>query len=332
MSEGSPRRLPGLDALKGGAIVLVVLIHATPDGAIAYRNDFVQGIPRLAVPLFLVVTGYLAGFRNLPRERLATYFRRMLALHLFYGAFYWGVSLLAEGVPETTTLKSALLHFWAGSYMGQFYLVVLVQVFFVAAYALPERAWRSGTAVVVSALAAVAGIALLTGQLPGGGGALGELLARVRQNGVWLWFYYFSLGGYLGARRRAAEARGESSGTRGAAALAAAAAIGVALVTPLETAAPTGLSYVRYPLWVGATLLALAVPGLARWDVLPGLQRLGRETFALYVLNPAILLLLYALVGRPQAAWSSWLYAAATVAVGFAAGRLMRRRTPFLLP
>ncbi len=324
-------RLPGLDELKGLAIIAVVMIHATPDGAVAYRDHFIQGIPRLAVPLFLIVTGYLAGFRDTPRARLAGYFRKILALHVFYGAFYWGVSLLRDGVPDALTWKAALLHFWTGSYMGQFYLVVLVQVFFVAGIALPERAWRSGTAVGVSALAAVAGIAGLEVHAAGGAGPALEWLGRARENPVWLWFYPFSLGGFLGAEQRRAEEGGVAPGLAWPLGLALASGLVVSGAALLDSNGPI-LPYARMSILVGTTLLALAVPGLARRQASAPLRRLGRETFGIYVLNPAILALLYALAGRPEHAAVSWLYAAATVAMGFGASLVLRRIAPWLFP
>ena len=64
-------RLAGLDALKGVSILMVVLIHAVPEGPDWYQDHVVNGIARLAVPSFLIVTGFLNGLMGSSRAKLA---------------------------------------------------------------------------------------------------------------------------------------------------------------------------------------------------------------------------------------------------------------------
>ena len=154
-------RLSGLDAVKGLAILMVVFIHAAPVERDAYQDHFVNGAARLAVPLFLAVSGYLAGLKGSSRARFAAYFRKFLKLHIVYSAFYWLLSVLRDGIADDITLKDVLLRFGAGAYAGQYYFAILVQTYFVAAFLLPSRFWRRWWVLPASALTAVAGTFLL---------------------------------------------------------------------------------------------------------------------------------------------------------------------------
>lgn len=325
----APPRLAGLDAVKAAAIALVVLIHAAPVEPSAYRSQVIQGLARLAVPIFLVVTGYLAGRKGTSRDKLAGYFRRFLALHLGYGAFYWALDLVHHGAPGTLTPKAVLLHFGAGAYAGQFYFAILLQLFFLAAFALPERFWRRAAWLPVSAAAALGGALLLQAE-PDGGTPLGWI-ARARENPFWLWLFYFQLGGLLGARAADATLRALAPGRAFPAALLVAGVAVVVLGAPPPGAEGT-LRYARVSILAGSTLVALAVPALAALSAPAWLRGLGRESFGIYVLNPAILGVLFSWAGQPATPWGSWLFAGITLASAFAATRVLRRYAPFALP
>jgi peptidoglycan/LPS O-acetylase OafA/YrhL len=331
-------RLPGLDAVKAVAICLVVLIHAAPPQPAWYAHHVVDGAARLGVPAFLLVTGFLAGQRAWSRRRLRLGCVRFLRLHVVWGLFYWGVSILRDGMPDRLTWKAALLHFGEASWAGQFYFVVVVQIFFVAGVLLPEGAWRRPLAVCVSAAGALAGIALL--------GAGAELAAQLGLRGpaarpfttgsaVWLWFYYFSLGAWLGERARDPVAALPRLAGWSLAALIGGGMLAAAVGWPslAERATPEARPYARLPILFGATLVALALPGLARRRTAPrALQRLGTETFGVFVLNPAILLLWSGLAGATSSLFASWLRAAATVGVGIPLTSFLRRRASWLVP
>ena len=143
VSAASPetQRLPGLDALKGIAIIGVVVIHAAPNDAPGYLDYVVGGVARLAVPLFLIISGFLIGSRRPSRAKAFLYFRKFLRLHILYGALYWVVQPLSGASYAPVTLKSALMHFAAFSYAGQFFLFALTQIYFILAVFVPERFW-----------------------------------------------------------------------------------------------------------------------------------------------------------------------------------------------
>ena len=194
-------RLAGLDAVKGLAILMVVAIHAAPVEGDGYQDHFVSGVARLAVPLFLAISGYLAGLKGTSRARFAAYFRKFLKLHLVYAVFYWLLSMLRDGVADDITLNDVLLRFGAGAYPGQYYFAILVQTYFVAAFLLPSGFWRRCWVLPASALTAVAGTILLAVEFYASEPAPAlALLARLRDAPVWLWFFYFALGATLGAR------------------------------------------------------------------------------------------------------------------------------------
>jgi peptidoglycan/LPS O-acetylase OafA/YrhL len=327
-------RLTGLDAVKGLAILSVVLIHAAPAGGGGYRDHVVDGVARLAVPVFLAVSGYLAGRTGWSRAKLAGYFWKFLRLHVTYGAFYWMLSILRDGLADRIGLKDVLRSFGAGGYPGQYYFAILVQTYFVAAFLLPRGFWRRTWSLPVSALAMIAGTVLLAAAFHSESPpALLALLARPRGNPVWLWFFYFALGAALGDRDAAGSPAGWLRSPSVALALVVA-GVGIAAVGAPSLASAAfarDFPYSRLPIFVGATLVALALPALARLPAPRPLTRLGRESFAIFVFNPALLAGLAALLGPPASPWISWGRVAIAACGGLLIATVLRRRAPWLL-
>ena len=328
-------RLAGLDAVKGLAILMVVAIHAAPVEGDRYQDHFVSGVARLAVPLFLAVSGYLAGLKGISRARFAAYFRKFLKLHVIYSAFYWLLSVLRQGVADDITVKDVLLRFGAGAYAGQYYFAILVQTYFVAAFLLPSRFWQRWWVLPASALAAVAGTILLAVTFDASEPAPAlALLARLRAEPVWLWFFYFALGATLGARDADRTALGAppllAPALTATCAGVAIATLGVPALVSADFA--VAFPYSRLPIFLGSTLLVIALPLLARAPDPSPLVRLGRESFAVFVFNPALLMLLVDLLGKPEHPWSSWGYVAITACGCLLIATFLRRRAPWLLP
>ena len=333
-SDPAAQRLLGLDALKALAILGVVAIHAAPVEPSAYQRHVAGGVLRLAVPAFLIVTGFLAGHKQTGRPRLAAYFRRFLRLHVVYGAFYWGVEILRTGRLELPGVKAALLHFGEAAWPGQFYFVILIQLFFLAAFVLPPGFWRSPAWLLGSAAAALAGIALLplARELPDAG-AVWPLLRRVAGSGsgIWLWLYYFALGGFLGERARLGRLPAVLCDRRVGLGLL---ALGMALAGfdwP-RWGDPLVDPYARASIWTGATLAGLAVPALAAAQPPRLVRRLGAASFGVFVLNPALLFALQAVFGVAPNPWASWLMVAAVVVVAVPLTEWLRSRWPSLVP
>lgn len=329
-------RVAGLDVIKGVAVTLVVVIHAAPPLAVNppwYRDHVVEGVARLAVPVFLVVTGFLAGLKQTSRARFAAYFRKFLGLHLGYAAFYWMVEIAKKGVPENLDVGDVAQHFIAGTYAGQYYFAILLQVFFLGAFVLPAGFWRSPIAVAASAVASAAGIAVLSSGYGLEPGSPWLWVHRMRENPFWLWMVYVALGGFLGAR--ALEGRLSALVDRPLVPVALG-ALGVALAVldlppPLSHPYNVHWPYARPSILVGSLLVALCVPALAR---LPGpapARALGADSFGIFVLNPIVLLLLSLPFGRPQTPAESWLFVAGALVMAFGLTRLLRRYAPVLL-
>jgi len=332
--RSSASRLPGLDGLKGLAILCVVSIHAAPFEPGAYQDHWVNGAARLAVPTFLVVTGYLVGLRTSSRRELVRRFATLLRLHLLYGLLYWGLALLRDGWPGPPTWKGALLHFGEGSYPGQYFFVILLQVLLAAAV-LPRRLWQSGAGVVGAGLLALAGFFVAWGVHAEP--ALLALPAAARRalgsiNALWLWFYYFALGAWLGALagRHGVAPVGRAAGLGLGALGIAVAAAGLPALPPWGL--QPGAQYAKLAILAGSSLVALAVAALARAPVPRSLARAGADSFAIFVWNPALLAALGGLLGRPASPAASWLHVLAATALALGLARLARRHSPLLLP
>jgi surface polysaccharide O-acyltransferase-like enzyme len=147
---------------------------------------------------------------------------------------------------------------------------------------------------------------------------------------VWFWLYHFALGAWIGARmtRGAAWAPGTLGGCLLLALAVAIAMFGVPL--PGDAADPRAYAYQRPRIYLAITLVALALPSIARMRCGRWLPSLGRDSFGVFVLNPAILAVLFAALGAPDAPTSSLLLAGATLLVARPIARQMRLRVPWL--
>jgi peptidoglycan/LPS O-acetylase OafA/YrhL len=99
---------------------------------------------------------------------------------------------------------------------------------------------------------------------------------------------------------------------------------------PGDAANPMDYAYQRPRIYLATTLVALALPSIARIRFGRWLPSLGRDSFGIFVLNPAILTVLFATLGAPDEPTVSLLLAGATLAISQPLARQMRRRLPWL--
>ena len=83
---------------------------------------------------------------------------------------------------------------------------------------------------------------------------------------------------------------------------------------------------------MGSTLIALALPALARLTAPAFVERMGVESFGIFVFNPAILGVLFLGFGLPSTPRASWLYVGLTVPVALLVAPFVRRRIPSMVP
>lgn len=325
------RRLPGLDGLKGVAIVLVVVIHAAPSGAPLWHDWVVQGMARLAVPAFLGVSGFLHARKETSRRHLLSHALIFLRLHLVWALIYAGADLVDPQTPFSWEPRSLALHFGAGAWPGQFFLVVLAQILFIAWACGSARRWASLPGVALATSAWLAGVLLvLTSYQDLPRWEWVDLAARAKANPAWLWFVYFALGGVAG--RTLPTRVDRRAGITGA--------FGVlAVILAASDIPPTaGVSwsaefpYLRVSVLLGATALTLGLPAAATLPAPALLCALGRRSFALYVLNPLLLRILRALWGPPDQLAASLVHVGITLVVATALAELLQRRARWLLP
>lgn len=324
-------RLSGIDTTRGVAIAFVVAIHAAGQvESEAYRDHVVSGLARLGVPLFLVISGFLTALRETPRERFQDYLRKFLVLHVLYGLGYAVLFLVTRGFPTDFGLKWLVLRFGEASWPGQYYFLILIQLFAVAGWLVRPHLWQRGVALALCASLVPLGLlfsyALATrSTLPLG--PLRSLLQSKICLGYWL--YYFALGAWIGGRFRRGVSWQPAQGTV-ALLLVSSAAIALFGFTFLGDDAESVLtSYLRVRIYLATTLVALALPSLAGLDPLPWLRRLGRDSFGIFVLNPLLLELTFAVVGRPRRVELSLGCVAVVLAAGLPIARQLRLRAPW---
>jgi uncharacterized membrane protein YeiB len=89
-------------------------------------------------------------------------------------------------------------------------------------------------------------------------------------------------------------------------------------------------AYLRPRIYLATTLVALALPSIARSRFGRWLPSVGRDSFGIFVLNPAILTVLFATIGAPGEPTTSLLLAGATLAISQPLARQMRLRVPWV--
>jgi peptidoglycan/LPS O-acetylase OafA/YrhL len=321
-------RLRGLDALKGLAIVGVVAIHAQPTDSPSYHAHVVNGVARLAVPLFLMVTGFLIGAGGTTRAKLALYFRKFLRLHLLYGAFYFAVRPIRGAPFFPITAGSVLAAFYAYSYPGQFYLLALTQIYFVLAYVVPER-WHRSTVLLLASLA-LAAVTVELAERSFDAPEIPPALSSYWEASPFLWLFPCCLGMWMGARFAGSPAVGAVQSA--ALALAAAGVAALDLPATGREGHENNFGYARWSIVLATGLLGLGLPWAARSLRLPGVEALGRESFGIFVLNPLILDVLEIPFGAPADVSVSLLFVAVALAIAVPASRALRRWAPFAFP
>jgi hypothetical protein len=226
-----------------------------------------------------------------------------------------------------------VLHFGEAAWPGQFYFVILIQMFGLAAFVLPAGFWRSPVWLAAWAGAAAAGIAALpfARELSDTGLFAGLRRVAGSGSGIWLWLWYFALGGWLGDRARGGRLPAALSDRRVGFGLLGLGMLLAALDWPRWGDVALD-PYARASIWTGATLVGLAVPALARVPAPRAIGRLGAASFGVFVLNPALLFAIHGAVGVARDAWASWLMVAAVVMAAVPLTEWLRARWPRLVP
>jgi peptidoglycan/LPS O-acetylase OafA/YrhL len=98
---------------------------------------------------------------------------------------------------------------------------------------------------------------------------------------------------------------------------------------PGDATDPREYAYQRPRIYLATTLVALALPSIARIRFGRWLPPVGRDSFGIFVLNPAILAVLFATIGTPNGPSLSLLLAGATLAISRPLARQMRLRLPW---
>ncbi len=124
-------RDPYFDFLKGIAIVMVVFIHTTPSLTVASSSFadvsllLFRQLINVAVPLFLVVSGYFCGLRERTEKGSHAFIYRQLRT-LYVPCLLWSVPYLAiDLLHGNGIVPSLFMFFFCGCSVYYFILLIM---------------------------------------------------------------------------------------------------------------------------------------------------------------------------------------------------------------
>jgi surface polysaccharide O-acyltransferase-like enzyme len=333
--KSARQRLDGLDAVKAVAAVGVVAIHAVPLASPAYSDYVVGGVARLAVPIFVIVSGFLAGLSSAAGEKMRANVVRFVRLHLVWGLFYWCAYTVAGIAPDSPDWKWIVGRFGEGGYPGQYYFIIMIQIYVVCA--LPalvgssSRPWENSRVAIAAFVVSVLVLAgMPDGVQPGQllGDSVFATIGGLSRIGVWHWFFYFALGASLG--RAHLEGRPVIGGVAALGLVVVGtliAAIGWPLLPAIESR--TYLPYTRLSIVLGATAVGLALPFLAGLQAPRWLRMFGRNSFGIFVLNAILVYCAKLAFGQPASVAESLILVAVVSCASVGLSRGLARVAPW---
>ena len=144
------RKVPALDGFRLVAAVLVVMIHTSPLASISPTVDFwlTRVLARLAVPFFLMASGYFLAAKDGPELR--KFWKRTASVYVVAAALYLPLNLYA-GMSPVEWVRGFL---WEGTFYHLWYFPALLWGSLVA-----RQLWRLGARPAL----AIAGVLYLIG-------------------------------------------------------------------------------------------------------------------------------------------------------------------------
>lgn len=117
------------DFLRGIAIIMVIGIHAYTDG-LMHLNLFLRQFLNCAVPIFLAISGYFIGRKNLDEKYIYIKFLKKQIPKVYIPMLFWSIpwvllSIQSGGEPWIMILKA-----FAGE-MSIFYFILLIMQLYV---------------------------------------------------------------------------------------------------------------------------------------------------------------------------------------------------------
>lgn len=118
------------DILRGIAILLVIAIHTYPGGDFETAEGFVNICLReccnVAVPLFLAISGYFIGKKDLSTRGKYISFLKKQIPRVYFPCILWSIPILVYGIYAGRSIISAAAILFSCSAFAPYYFIALI--------------------------------------------------------------------------------------------------------------------------------------------------------------------------------------------------------------
>lgn len=118
------------DILRGIAILLVIAIHTYPGGDFETAEGFVNICLReccnVVVPLFLAISGYFIGKKDLSTRGKYISFLKKQIPRVYFPCILWSIPILVYGIYAGRSIISAAAILFSCSAFAPYYFIALI--------------------------------------------------------------------------------------------------------------------------------------------------------------------------------------------------------------
>ena len=122
-------RDPFFDFLKGFAIIGVVAIHTFPGIESNVLEKMLRLLMNISVPIFLMVSGYFLGKKNLNTKAKCILFEKNQITKIYIPMLLWSLPYLAYSIYKSGFSFKYLIQYFIGGYSIYYFIALIIQCY-----------------------------------------------------------------------------------------------------------------------------------------------------------------------------------------------------------